>query len=608
MKTNSFLPISRDDMHRHGWSELDVILVSGDAYVDHPSFGAAMIGRVLEAEGFRVGIIAQPDWRSVEDFKKLGKPRLFFGVTSGNIDSMLNHYTANKKLRHDDAYSPGNKYGLRPNRAVIVYTNRLREIYGSTPIVLGGMEASLRRLAHYDYWDDSVRRSILLDSRADMLVYGMGEKQVVQIARKLKDGKKIHELDNINGTTIVKKDISGLDNYILLPSFSEVKTEKEKFSLATKLIIEEQDPIRGKILVQPHENQFVVQMPPAMPLSSQELDKYYELPFTRRWHPVYEKAGGVPALEIVRFSVTCHRGCFGECSFCSLAFHMGRIVQSRSIESIVREVKKLAEDKDFKGIISDVGGPTSNMYMSQCPQWERGGACKNKCCAIPKKCANLRLGYGGILKMWDEVLKIPRVKRVFVSTGMRYDLLDGKDGDKYLEELCENHVSGLLKVAPEHVDDHVLKIMNKPPFKVYDDFCRNYSAINKRLGKKQFTVPYLISSHPGSTLESMLNLALYLKKIGHHPEQVQDFIPMPMTRSTAMYYTGKDPLTNERVYCTKDIRGKMTQRALIQFQDRRNQKLVMEALKKLGRMDLVAVLCGKTGPRITRMEKERKNT
>jgi uncharacterized radical SAM protein YgiQ len=587
-----YLPISKDDIKQRRWDELDVIIVSGDAYVDHPSFGDALIGRVLESEGFRVGIISQPDWRNTGDFKKLGKPRLFFGVTSGNIDSMLNHYTANKKLRHDDSYSPGNKHGFRPNRAVIVYSNRLRESFGCTPIILGGMEASLRRLAHYDYWDDDVRRSILLDSKADMLVYGMGERQITEIASRLNEGKRIDEIDNVCGTTVIKKDISRYKDAILLPGYEEIKADKNKFNIAQKIILEEQDSFRGKTLIQPHADRFIVQLPPAKPLTSDMLDKVYEFPFTRKWHPEYDKAGGIPALQIVKHSITSHRGCYGECSFCSLALHMGRIVQSRSIESILREARKIAEEKDFKGIITDVGGPTSNMYKSSCSQWEKEGTCKHKSCIMPKKCHNLQLGYTDMLKVWKEVLKIPRVKKVFVSTGMRYDLLSGRDSEKYFDELCKSHVSGQLKVAPEHIDNNVLKIMNKPPFEIYEEFCARYAEINRRLGKKQYTVPYFISSHPGSTLQSMLKLALYIKKLGYFPEQVQDFIPMPMTRATAMYYTGKDPMTEKSVYCAKEQREKMMQRALIQFSDRKNRKLVEETLEKLGRKDLIKTLLG----------------
>lgn len=567
MNTCSLLLISKAST-----DQFDIIIVTGDAYVDHPSFGAAVIGRLLESEGFRVGIISQPDWRSTKDFTKLGRPRLFFGVTSGNIDSMLNHYTANKRLRHNDAYSPGNRYGLRPNRAVIIYTNRLREAYGCVPIVLGGIEASLRRLVHYDYWDDNIRRSILIDSRADIIVYGMGERQIIEIAKGL---------DNIPGTVVVKKDLSGLKDYILLPSYEEIKESKEKFNLAMKIIIEEQDPFHGRTLVQPHANQFVVQFPPAKPLSVAELDRIYELPFTREWHPVYNKDGGVPALKTVKFSITSHRGCYGECSFCSLYYHMGRIIQSRSRESIIKEVKELTKLKDFKGIITDIGGPTANMYMNICQLWGRLGACRNRSCIMPEKCPELRLGDEETLRLWDEALKIPKVKKVFVSTGVRYDLVT----DKYLEELCKNHISGQLKVAPEHVDDNVLRIMNKPPFKIFEKFCKRYNEMNKRLGKKQYMVQYFISSHPGSTLKSMLKLALYIKKLGYFPEQVQDFIPMPMTRATAIYYTGKDPITGEKIYCAKTPKEKQMQRALMHYKDIRNKRLVMEALEILGEKD-----------------------
>lgn len=560
MNTGSFLSITKDTAN-----QFDIIIVTGDAYVDHPSFGAAVIGRVMEREGFSVGVIAQPDWRSTSDFTKLGRPRLFFGVTSGNIDSMLNHYTANKRLRHDDAYSPGNRYGLRPDRAVIVYTNRLREAFGPVPVILGGIEASMRRLAHYDYWDGAVRRSILIDSRADIIVYGMAERQIVEIAKGL---------NNIAGTVLAKKDLIGLKDYILLPSYEEVKESKDKFNLAMKIIIEEQDPFHGRTLVQPHANQFVVQFPPAKPLTTAELDRIYELPFTRQWHPIYGKEDGVPALKTVRFSITSHRGCYGECSFCSLYYHMGRIIQSRSRESIIKEAVELTRLRDFKGIITDIGGPTANMYMHTCLQWEKRGACRNRSCI---RCTELKLGDEETLKLWDAVLKIPKVKKVFVSTGVRYDLVT----DKYLEELCRNHVSGQLKVAPEHVDDNVLRIMNKPPFRVFEKFYKRYNEMNKRLGKKQYMVQYFISSHPGSTLRSMFKLALYIKKLGYFPEQVQDFIPMPMTRATAVFYTGEDPITGEKIYCAKTPKEKQIQRALMHFKDRRNKKLVTEALKIL---------------------------
>ncbi|MEW5909432.1 MAG: YgiQ family radical SAM protein, partial [Thermodesulfobacteriota bacterium] len=452
LSRDHFLPISRSDMQKRGWDELDVVLISGDAYVDHPSFGAGIIGRIMEAQGCRVGIIAQPDWRSRKDFTRLGKPRLFFGVTGGNIDSMLNHYTAGKRLRHNDAYSPGNRHGLRPNRAVIVYTNRLREIFGDVPILLGGIEASLRRIAHYDYWDEVVRRSILMDSRADMIIYGMGENQVIELINRLNDGEEFHHIRDIRGTVIIASSIDDFPDCIVLPSFETVKQNKNAFNVASKILLSEIDPMTARPLAQMHGNRYVVQLPPARPLSISEMDQLYELPFTRRWHPVYDHAGGVPALETVRFSITSHRGCYGDCSFCSLALHMGKQVQSRSINSILKEVQELTKLREFKGIISDIGGPTSNMYMSRCSRWKKYGVCKDRNCIIPEKCPNLKLGYPEILKVWDDALKIPGVKKVFVSTGVRYDLLAVPEGDAYLEALCLNHVSGQLKIAPEHVD------------------------------------------------------------------------------------------------------------------------------------------------------------
>lgn len=587
---NHFLPISRDDMAIRRWDDLDVIIITGDAYADHPSFGAAMIGRTIEGEGYRVGIIAQPDWRSFQDFARLGKPRLFFGVTSGNIDSMLNHYTAAKRLRHNDAYSPGNKHGLRPNRALIVYTNRIREIFGDVPIVLGGMEASMRRVAHYDYWDNSVRRSILIDSRADMIIYGMGERQVVELTRRLNEGEPIQSIKNIRGTVVLSSTCNTPENCMVLPSFETVKQDKKAFDAASKILLTEIDPVTARPLAQLHGNRFVVQLPPAKPLSTSEMDRLYELPFTRTWHPVYDTAGGIPAVDTVRFSITSHRGCYGDCSFCSLALHMGKEIQSRSIGSILKEVTILTQEKGFKGIISDIGGPTSNMYMSRCPRWRKDGVCTDRNCIMPKKCPNLKLGYNEIFKVWEKVSKIPKVRKVFVSTGVRYDLITGSQGDAYLEALCKHHVSGQLKIAPEHVDDNVLSIMNKPGFRSYRTFSEKYRTINKKLQKKQYLVPYFISSHPGSTLQSMLNLALYIKELGYFPEQVQDFIPLPMTRATSIFYTGVDPLTGKNIYCAKTLKEKKMQRALIQFKDRRNRKLIIEALRLLKKEDLIHVL------------------
>ena len=582
----TFLPISKEDMLARGWNELDVIIVTGDAYVDHASYGASVIGRVLEAEGFKVGIIAQPKWQTAEDFKKLGKPRLFFGVTAGNLDSMVANYTANKAVRRNDDYSPGGKAGLRPDRAVIVYTNRIREAFGCVPIVLGGIEASLRRLAHYDYWSDKVRRSVLLDSKADILVYGMGENQAVEIARRLAAGEDIRSIDNIRGTAVIKNNISELKRYVPLPSFEDVSQDKEAFIKAFTSIYENADPVKAVTLAQKHGERFVVQLPPALPLATEELDKIYLLDYARNWHPSYNKEGGVPGFETVRFSVISHRGCCGGCNFCSLYAHQGRIIQSRSEGSILKEVARIAEDKDFHGTITDIGGPTANLYKAQCVLWDKHGACNNKHCLTPEKCKDLKLGYGDSIQLWRKLRAIPKVRHVFIGSGVRYDLLVDPSSDAYLQELCAHHISGQLKVAPEHIALPVLKLMNKPSAKKYEEFVKRFDAVNKRLRKKQFLVNYFLSSHPGCGLGEALQLALYLAEHGIHPEQIQDFKPLPMTASGAMYYTGKDPFTGKSVYVTKGLRERKTQRALIQYRQPQNKKLVLEALKNLNKYNL----------------------
>lgn len=582
----TFLPTSKDEMQERGWSELDIIIVTGDAYVDHPSYGASVIGRVLEAEGFKVGIIAQPDWRTAEDFKRLGKPRLFFGVTAGNLDSMVANYTANKTVRRKDDYSPGGKAGLRPDRATIVYTNRIREAFGCVPVVLGGIEASLRRLAHYDYWSDKVRRSVLLDSKADILVYGMGEKQTIEIAKRLAAGEEMKSIDNIRGTVVIKNDISALKGYVLLPSFEEVLQDKEAFIEAFKSFYENADPVKAMTLIQKHGERFVVQLPPALPLTTEELDRIYLLDYARDWHPSYNKAGAVPGFETVRFSIISHRGCCGGCHFCSLYAHQGRIVQSRSEASIAREVSNIAQDPGFRGTITDIGGPTANLYRAHCDFWAKRGACNNKHCLTPEKCKDLKLGYNDSIQLWRKLRAIPKVRHVFIGSGVRYDLLVEASSDAYLQELCAHHISGQLKIAPEHISLPVLKLMNKPSVKRYEEFVRRFDAVNKRLHKKQFLVNYFLSSHPGCGLSEALQLALYLAEHGIHPEQIQDFKPLPMTASGVMYYTGKDPFTGKSVYIIKGIRDRKTQRALIQYRQPQNKKLVLEALKKLKKQDL----------------------
>jgi len=581
-----FLPISQEDLKRRGWSELDIILVTGDAYVDHSSYGVALIGRVLESAGFKVGIIAQPDRYTLDDFKILGRPKLFFGVTAGNIDSMLAKYTANKKIRNVDDYSPGGQALLRPERASIVYTNKLQEAFKGVPIVLGGIEASMRRLAHYDYWSDKVRRSLLLDSKADILVYGMGEKQILEIAHRLKDSAGITDLGNINGTVIARKSLDGLKNYVLIPSFEEIARDKDAFNTASKDIYSESDPISGRAVAQKSGDRFLVQYPLAQPLTTEEMDRIYALPYMRNWHPSYDKEGGVLGFETVRNSITSHRGCLGGCSFCSLHLHQGRIIQSRSIESITTEIAAIAEDKKFRGTITDIGGPSANMYMALCPSWKKTGACRTKRCLLPEKCKDLDLGYNHSIRLWNELKKMPRVKHVFVGSGVRYDLLVDHYSDRYLHELCSSHISGQLKVAPEHCAGSVLELMNKPQFKLYEKFIDRFKAVNKGLGKKQYLVNYFIAGHPGARLEDALELALYLVKNHIHPEQVQDYIPLPMTLSASMYYTEKNPLTDKNVYVAKTQSERTMQRALLQYNNPQNRKHILRALKILGKEDL----------------------
>jgi len=587
-----FLPISKEDLKKRGWSELDIILVTGDAYVDHPSYGAALIGRVLEDAGFKVGIIAQPDWRMLDDFKRLGRPKLFFGVTAGNIDSMLARYTANKKIRNVDDYSPGGRALLRPERASIVYANKLQEAFKGVPIILGGIEASMRRLAHYDYWSDRVRRSLLMDSKADILVYGMGEKQILEIAYRLKDSASVTGLENISGTVITRKSLDGLKDYVLVPSFEKIVQDKDVFNAAFKAIYSESDPISGKAIAQKCGDRFLVQYPPAPPLTTEEMDRIYTLPYMRNWHPVYDKDGGVPGFETVRNSVTSHRGCSGGCSFCSLYLHQGRIIQSRSIKSVVREISAIAEDKKFRGTITDIGGPTANMYMAMCPSWKETGACRNKRCLVPEKCKNLTLGYEHSIRLWKELRRVPRVKHVFVGSGVRYDLLIDRYSDGYLHELCASHVSGQLKVAPEHCIVSVLELMNKPAFAKYEKFIDRFETVNKRLGKRQYLVNYFISGHPGARLEDALKLAVYLAKNHIHPEQVQDYIPLPMTISGSMYYTEKNPLTGKNMYVAKTQSERAMQRALLQYKNPQNRKHILRALKILHKESLKKLFCG----------------
>ncbi len=586
MSKNGFLPICRKDMEKQKIEQLDFVYVCGDAYVDHPSFGHAIISRVLQKHGFTVGIIAQPDWQNTQDFKKLGKPKYAFLVSSGNIDSMVNHYTAAKKKRSNDLYTPGGKSGKRPDRAVIVYCNKIKEAYSDVPIIIGGIEASLRRFAHYDYWDNKVRRSIIFDSRADVLTYGMGEKIITQLANALRDGIAL-ENTNVDGCCYIKKDISGLEDYIELPSMEEVKQDKTKYCIATKIEYQNQDPITGKTLVQKHGDRYLVATKPMMPLSSKELDEVYELPFMRTYHPVYQSMGGVPAIDEVKFSITHNRGCYGSCNFCALTFHQGRIVQSRSEQSIIAEATAMTKDKDFKGYIHDVGGPTANFDGPSCKGQMQRGTCKSKQCLFPEPCKNLEINHRSYTSLLRKLRNLKGVKKVFIRSGLRYDYLINDKDETFFYELCRHHISGQLKVAPEHVSDNVLKLMGKPSHKVYDQFSQKFYSINKKLGKKQYLVPYLMSSHPGSTLNDAIELALYLKQHHMHPEQVQDFYPTPFTISTCMFYTGINPLTMQEVYVPKDINEKQMQRALLQYDKPENTKTVIKALKLAGREDLI---------------------
>ncbi len=584
---NGFLPVTKKDMLERGWEQADFVYVCGDAYVDHPSFGAAIITRVLENAGFKVAFLAQPDWRSDKDFTRFGRPRLGFLVSSGNIDSMVAHYTVAKKRRSADAYSPGGKVGLRPDRAVIVYCNKIREIYGDIPIIIGGLEASLRRFAHYDYWDDKVRRSILFDSQADLLAFGMGERSMVEIATRLDGGEDISQLHDIRGTCY---SVDGRETpYVGVecPSFENVCNSKKEYAVSCRIQQDEQDFFRGKVIKQRHGNRMLVQNQPAMPISQDELDEVYALPYMRTYHPCYEKDGGVPGIEEVRFSIAHNRGCFGACNFCSIAFHQGRYITTRSKESIVNEAKLLTTLPDFKGYIHDIGGPTANFRRPSCDGQESRGLCKGKKCLAPEPCPRLKADHTEYLDILRTVRSLPKVKKVFIRSGIRYDyLLEDKD-DSFFRELVAHHVSGQLKVAPEHCSAVVLDKMGKPHIEAYIKFSKKYFSYTQKEGKEQYLVPYLMSSHPGSTLKEAVELALFLKKIGIRPEQVQDFYPTPGTVSTCMYYTGLDPYTMKEVYVAKDPHEKAMQRALLQYFNPKNADLVREALKRAGRHDLI---------------------
>jgi len=580
-----FLPVSKEDMDYLGWDELDFLYICGDAYVDHPSFGHAIISRVLTAEGYRVGIIPQPDISSKKSITVMGTPKLGILISAGNMDSMVNHYTVSKKRRSCDSYSPEGKMGLRPDRATISYANLARRTFGKIPILIGGIEASLRRFAHYDYWQDSVRRSILEDSGADILMYGMGERSIVEIARALNSGTDIKDIRHVRGTCYMAKDLEKVKKYIEIPSYSDVSNDKYSYALAHKIQHEEQDPIRGKTVVQKHGDRYLVQLPPALPLSQKELDKTYELPYTRACHPMYD--GKIPAIEEVQFSLTSVRGCFGACNFCALTFHQGRIVQSRSNASVLKEADTLIAMPEFKGYIHDVGGPTANFKHVSCEKQLKCGTCKERQCLFPTPCKNIDADHSEYLDLLRNLRKKEGVKKVFVRSGIRFDYLLCDKTDEFFEELVKYHVSGQLKVAPEHVSPNVLKHMGKPPRKVYDNFCEKFYNITKRIGKEQYLVPYLMSSHPGSTLTDALELALYLHQHKLNPQQVQDFYPTPGTTSTCMFYTGLDPKTLKPVYVAKTSEEKAMQRALLQYKNPSNYHLVIAALKKLGREDLI---------------------
>ena len=586
--TLAFLPVSKEDMESRGWWWYDFLIVTGDAYVDHPSFGPTVIARVLEAEGFRVAILAQPDWHSAEAFKAMGRPRLGVMIGSGNLDSMVAHYTAAKKRRSEDFYSPGKKAGLRPDRAVIVYANRTREAFPDLPIIIGGLEASLRRFAHYDYWEDKVRRSALVDAGADLLVYGMGEYASAEIARRLKKKQPVSSMTDIRGTAFMASAPSECKfESVTVPSFEAVSTNMEDYANATRVEYAEHDPVRGRAIIQQHDRRYLIVNPPAMPLSTKELDRVAELPYTRQYHPMYEALGGVPAIEEVKFSVIHNRGCFGGCNFCALAFHQGRMVTSRSHESVIREVTALTKLPDFKGYINDVGGPSANFRHPSCKKQLKYGMCADKRCLAPTPCKNLDADHSDYLSLLRKLRAIPGIKKVFVRSGIRYDyMLEDKNQD-FFSELVKYHISGQLKVAPEHCIDSVLDYMGKPHIGVYEKFMDQYRRLNDRYSKEQYVVPYLMSSHPGSTLQDAVALAEYLNRRGRQPEQVQDFYPTPGTISTCMYYTGIDPMTMKKVYVAKTPHEKAMQRALLQWKRPDKRKLVIEALKEAGREDLI---------------------
>ncbi len=584
-----FLPLKKEEMTALGWTAPDFVLVTGDAYVDHPSFAHAILSRLLESKGYRVAILSQPDWRDPKSICLFGQPKLGFLVSSGNMDSMVNHYSVAKRRRDKDAYTPGGKTGFRPDYAVTVYSKLIKSAYPDSFVVVGGIEASLRRLAHYDYWSDSVKRSALLDSKADLLVYGMGEKSLLEIAEKLKNHTPLEELHSIRGTAFLTGSDSYFEDSIRLSSYEDVLKDKKKFAKSFYKQYQNTDPFTAKRLVEPYikDNIFVVQNPPQMPLTTAEFDAIYDLPYTRKIHPSYEELGGIPAIEEVRFSIVSSRGCFGACSFCALTFHQGRIVQTRSHESILKEAQRIIAEPDFKGYIHDVGGPTANFYHPSCDKQLQCGTCSDRQCLAPEPCKNLNTDHSSYLDLLRKLRSLPGIKKVFIRSGIRFDYLLYDKDKSFLRELVEHHVSGQLKVAPEHVSDKVLSVMGKPPNSVFQSFLDQFDSLNRSLRKEQYVVPYLISSHPGSTLKEAIELAEYLNSIRYTPEQVQDFYPTPSTLSTAIYYSGYDPRTMTEVYTPKDPHEKAMQRALLQFRNPKNADLVREALQREGRYDLI---------------------
>ena len=586
---HDFLPISRADMERRGWEQCDFVYVIGDAYVDHPTFGHAIISRVLEDAGYKVGIISQPDWKNPNSIRALGEPRLGFLVMGGNMDSMVNHYSVSKKRRKADAFTPGGVMGKRPDHAAVVYCNLIRRSFPHKPIIVGGIEASLRRLAHYDYWGDEMKRSLLLDAQADLLLYGMGEKSIVQVAEALDSGLSVSDITYVRGSVYKTVSLENLYDHLVLPSWEALNENRRTYAESFYTQYCNTDPYVSKTLVEPYEREgcYVVQNPPQEPLTTPEMDHVYALPYMRTYHPSYEAAGGVPAIEEVKFSLTSNRGCFGGCSFCALTFHQGRIIQTRSHEAIIEEARQVIADPDFKGYIHDVGGPTANFRHPSCAKQLTKGVCPNRQCLFPTPCKNLKVDHRDYLELLRKLRELPGVKKVFIRSGIRFDYLMCDKDDTFLREMVEHHISGQLKVAPEHVADPVLDMMGKPRNEVYQRFITKYTRLNERMGKKQFVVPYLMSSHPGSTMHEAIALAEYLRDLGYMPEQVQDFYPTPSTISTVMYYTGLDPRTMKPVYVPTNPHEKAMQRALIQYRNPKNYYLVKEALEKADRQDLI---------------------